>query len=215
MKNIGIIIGHSEIEQGSIAYSGVSEFEYNSKVAEIVKELLQDYDCNVQIYTKQGLNYAPICEKYRDDKPDMSIELHFNSYKKVARGLEVLILHKSDIFIADRLSSLLSDELGISERRGNGVLLLKDSDRGAICLREVSKYCQHALLVEPCFANTRNPDSIKLFENDTGMLFYAKALVSSIVECLGISKTDSLSDLEYENIQLRGILSKIKQLVSC
>ena len=90
--------------------------------------------------------------------------------------------------------------------------MLDIHDRGYACLKDIVKCSTHCLLIEPCFGNLKNPDSEKLFKVG-GDDFYAKALAEAIIECTGIKRNDYTTALEFENLKLRDILTRVKNVI--
>ena len=91
----------------------------------------------------------------------------------------------------------------------DGVLLVGAGDRGFGCLSVVEDFAKHALLFEPCFGNTRNPDSLKLF-SDHGS-FYSTALYKAIRMVLDLPHytEEQKEDLHK---RIRSLENKIDQI---
>jgi len=167
---IGFIVGHDYKSKGAISFTGISEYEFNRHVADSVVDILKGYNCEAALFTKYGHNYREISELYLAKKCLASFELHFNSYTKVARGLEILIRETSSVDtwkLADIFSDHLSEVSGIKERHirptHDGILPIGRNKRGDVCLKGVFAAAKHTMLIEPAFCNTDNPDSRKIF----------------------------------------------------
>lgn len=184
---IAIIVGHTAKRPGAINYKKESEFSFNSRIAEKVKNIMKEKypNKNVKIfYRPEGYYSAAVRQVGKEVgkwKALISLELHFNSFKKEAYGCEILMLSDSKnaektARIADKITDDLASEFNLSERRfykfkdgtiGDGVKPLLSKDRGALNLKYVEEYgVKHAMLIEPCFANTKQHESIAIFENE-------------------------------------------------
>jgi len=221
VKKVAVIVGHHQKAQGAVSYNGLSEWSYNNGVAMILQELSEDHDdIEIRTFTKHGLDYKPIVAIYKDWNPDISLELHFNSYKKVARGMECLVLQENpETFkVADLFTDYMSELLDISERRKakamDGVLVVGENTRGRVCLEDVTQYAKHAMLFEPCFGNLRNPDSLKLFA-DHGE-FYAAAFYKALRMLLNLphETKPQKQDLKQRVRYLESKIEQIKELLN-
>ena len=217
IQKISVIIGHEENKQGSVSYWGESEFSFNCRVAGFLQDMLNQYDIECFSFRKVGLNYSNIADFYKKVGVDLSIELHCNSYYKVARGLECLMLEgasRETYLYADAITDYVSAAMDIKERhttskivKTDGVYAIERHARGAVCLKGVEKSCKHALLFEPCFWNTKNPDSEKL-KRDNGY-FYAQSLCSAIVKTFSIGEKTSKPVDEWIK-QLENVVASMK-----
>lgn len=199
MKKIGLIIGHTEGSQGAKSYNGISEYKYNSKVAEICKKELTDkYDCEVTIFNRnKGYDYINAML----GGVEFTIELHFNAFSKPAFGLEMLVLDESPEEchkIADVITDILATNYKMKERGNDGLKKLGRYERGAWCLRSVN--VKHKMLIEPCFANFKTKDSEQFFEPGCADI-YGKKLASAIATALSLKpftvnkNEDTISEL--------------------
>jgi len=213
----GVIIGHDYKSAGAVSYNGISEWQYNLGVAKKLQEKVK----NLYIFTKLGLNYTEINEAYKDLGINFSLELHFNSFSQVARGMEMLILKTAsieDLILADKMTDDLATLLGIPQRhsstlnnkRINGLKILNPSDRGAVCLKSIN--CPTKMLFEPCFGNTKNPDSVKLFEAG-GDEFYATALAAVLNKLNETEPTEPNINYQEKYEELASIILNIKELI--
>lgn len=91
---LALIVGHDAKDQGAIMHeSRESEYQYNSKLAEMVKELAQKHwpliSVGVVYRDKVGLTgaYKLANEKFQ---ADLAIELHFNAADGKAKGTTTL-----------------------------------------------------------------------------------------------------------------------------
>jgi hypothetical protein len=216
MKKVAIIVGHDAKAQGARSYNGISEYVFNKNVGEYLKaHSLKEEKIDIRVFTKKGLDYSKICLEYLEWKPHISISLHFNSYVKVARGMECLVRveDKQTYDVADLLTDYMSELMDITERhkagKHDGIKIVKSGERGYTCLDEVTNYCKHVMLYEPCFGNTRNADSLKLFAD--GGKFYAECLFTSICKVLEIDKPVVIDDTAQKIKNLHARIEEIEE----
>lgn len=174
--NVAIIVGHTKIKQGATAYNGESEYIFNSKAAYIIVERLKLYGINAKVFFRDdgGLYGCAHDIKEHFETVDLTFELHFNAYKKVAFGTECLIADKGERHqdkrkcheFADILTDRFSEIYRMRERHDDGVKTVEKGDRGEYNLRIMHKVTKApvALLFEPCFMNIKNRESEQIIE---------------------------------------------------
>lgn len=180
-------MGHNLTEQGAVNYKGETEYVFNSRIAQMMKNLfLLDTGIDVRIFYRDGMNRKVVAELVGDYAPDCSLELHFNSFKTRAYGCEILVLKEDvdSIFAADKITDDLAESFSLRERgryiETDGVKLLDREARGSSNLRWVKEEgVPIVMLIEPCFANIRTKESEAIFENEEK---YAITLVSSLIK---------------------------------
>ena len=202
VKNIAIIVGHSENSKGAVSYTGESEWDFNHDIAQRVRTLVNNnisHDKAVFVFYRNGkLSYKDamkdIAKRVASMEVDLSIELHFNSYITRAYGCEILVAedaknYQENIRIADKWTDELAATFGLKERGtvkfkdmtyGDGVKVCKVGERGYWNLAYLSDYkVPYSILIEPMFANTENSESVKFF-TPSGKLRYAEFLARMI-----------------------------------
>lgn len=195
MHSLAIIVGHSKNKQGSSSYKGVSEYVFNSKIASMMTDLLKEYSDEVEwrIFYRDDVGIYGVAELVYEWKRDcdLTLELHFNSFKKPARGCEVLVNENASniercIFYADIITDELAKEYGIIQRNvtadHDGIRFVGEGDRGyknLSVMQEATAKC--SLLIEPCFANFETLEAKLIIDNPNR---YAEFLVSAICDKL-------------------------------
>lgn len=188
-KKVAIKIGHTDKAKG--AYSptiSLSEFDFNSKVAEELQKLcgcdiqydVFTFDPNVSSYTQRQKKVA---DKLNEDNYDLVVELHFDSAEShTAKGTTVLYYHKSanGKEAAKVVGDAIYNEFKVNRR--SDIALSSDTQNG---YQAVVTPKAVAILVEPFFGS--NPEEAILFDKVAGRQRYAKALDKGIKQYLKIS----------------------------
>lgn len=146
MKKIAIIVGHCKKEPGAYHKTVGSEFEYNSKVAEYLKDIADifyydNFDKGYETTIK--LDMYPKTKNY-----DLVLELHFNSFNKEANGCEALYFHKNELGkkIGQQFCILMNRQFGSYIRGAKP--LSSNKQRGYAC---VAFQKPTTLILEPFF----------------------------------------------------------------
>lgn len=184
---IAIIVGHTAKSPGAYNYKGESEFSFNSRIAEKVKNIMKEKypSKKVRVFFREEGYYSTAVTRVGQNVgkfgAKISLELHFNSFHQVAYGCEVLIWEGAEHFlktvkVADILTDNLADKFDLRQRHrhnfpgysvGDGVKILASRDRGALNIKACNDNgVKHAMLIEPCFANKRTKESEAIFENE-------------------------------------------------
>ena len=148
---IALCVGHSRPnDSGASSVTGVSEWDYNSELAEMIASKLGE---SVKVYsTYKGKGYVSamrwLAKKLYDDRVDTAIELHFNAASPKANGHEWLYWHSSEQ--GRLLSRALRDsfEDSFPQAVSRGIKARKKGSRGAMFLRATS---MPACIAEPFF----------------------------------------------------------------
>jgi N-acetylmuramoyl-L-alanine amidase len=173
---VALLIGHTinGKDRGAVSYKGETESHYNFKVAEKVKEVVESKYNNIDVYilTKDGHNLSSFSKKVCSLYPDLSIEMHFNSFPKEAFGCEALCEKKDYVSktYASIFTHIISSKMGIKKRHIDGVMELSEGDRGFRNLNTINKLKKNifpVMIIEPCFANFKNSETEKFFEDIT------------------------------------------------
>lgn len=170
---IALIVGHTARTKGAINYLGECEYEFNKRIAKKTRAILLEKFKNirVEIFYRDGIGLDGCAKQVGEWGACVSLELHFNSFKKKAFGCEILVDTRHKFYeethkIADRITDSLSGIFGIKERNGEGVKELS-SGRGYLNLKLMRlNGVKHPMLIEPCFANKKTVESIAIFENE-------------------------------------------------
>lgn len=189
-----LLVGHTASSQGAKAYTGETEFSFNSRVARCMHTSLLALQHEARIFyrTDHKASFDLIAAEYNLYKPDVSIELHFNSFNSKAYGCEALIYEKSRNLegvsrLADYVTDVIAEYYGMRERgtvivngeTHDGVLILADESRGARNLKtlETKTKVPFIFLIEPCFANIKTKESEKIIGDPNK---YAKVLATAL-----------------------------------
>lgn len=182
VDKIAIIVGHTHRSQGAVNYKDESEYVFNKRIAKYIKDYLDNYSSKTTgIFMRDGIGRSGVASKSAKWGADLTLELHFNSFRKVAYGCEVLVYGEcknfNDVVImADEMTDDLAKQFNLGERfivtlddgeRRDGVKVLNRKDRGGYNLRAMSEQgIKYSMLIEPCFANFKTHESEAIFENE-------------------------------------------------
>ena len=180
LKKVAICVGHSRIgEKGARSVGGVDEWDYNKKVADLLKANLrhQGYQSVVfDDYPAESYGAAMdwLAQNIQKEKCDIAIELHFNSYSSSrAAGYEYLYYDgsKEGKRLANCFLKSQGDTFKVQVNRG--VKPIGSGQRGVSFLRSVPP---PAVICEPFFGSC--PKEWVLFEYKAPLLanVYAKAI---------------------------------------
>lgn len=156
MIKIDVIIGHNSRATGAYAPAPISqsEFIFNTRVAQYMKQLEDQYGMDLKIinrystgsYTREIRNaYAQV---RRDAKA--AVELHFNSAGPGATGTEMLYARgsKRGYLLARKVQNAALSALGLRDR---GVKPRSSGERGGKSLFAASP---PTIITEPFFASS-------------------------------------------------------------
>ena len=96
---IALCVGHSRPnDSGASSVTGVSEWDYNSELAEMIGRKLHLPYKVYSVYKGTGYVTAMkwLAKKLHDDRVDTAVELHFNAASPKATGHEWLYWHTSE-----------------------------------------------------------------------------------------------------------------------
>lgn len=153
-KKIALIVGHGNGDGGANTWNGSNEFNYNSFVAEGVKNKSKQL---VKTFYRGNSGIVGVGLSAVAWKPDVCIELHLNSYNGKAKGCEVLVLQgdKRSAELAREFAWKFTSKFGRVLRGDQGVKWISSGDRGAASLKAVSPIAQ-SILVEPFFCDNKD-----------------------------------------------------------
>ena len=161
IRKIAIIVGHGDydakgnFDTGAQNWNGESEFAYQSKVANMIAEYA--YPKEVKVFWRKGRGIAGVAKDAMAWNPDITVELHNNSFNKIAKGCEVLVIKKDHVSLkcGQDFAAKYCKEFGRVMRDGDGVKELEGSDRGAFSLKQVNDP-PPSILLEPFFGDNKN-----------------------------------------------------------
>jgi N-acetylmuramoyl-L-alanine amidase len=154
-KKIALIVGHGAGDGGAEAFNGMSEFNYNSFVAEEVEKTIKDKQ--VKVFYRGAGGIAGVAAKAVAWNPDVCIEMHLNSFNKIAAGCEVLVLSgdEESAKLGRKFAASFCSKFNRKTRGDKGVKWLASSERGGLSLKCLSPIKQ-AILVEPFFCDNKS-----------------------------------------------------------
>lgn len=190
-KRVALCVGHSRLvgtraEGGARSVSGVSEWEYNSKLARLIAEELHDkHGISALVIDRyQGGSYGSAMAwvgatlRHEGDIA-LAVELHFNAADGKARGHEWLYWHSSakGKLGATKMHLAFAAAFPPGKIPMRGVKAKGASDRGALFLKETP--CP-AVIAEPFFGD--NSEDWKLANDFPGTI--ARAMARGIADAM-------------------------------
>ena len=177
MKRIAIVIGHTAAAPGARAVQGFYEYEFNTEIAKyMVGELAKNVNLLPTIWTRDHMTIKGTYKRLQAFRPDIGVELHFNSFNTVANGCEMLHLNGSTA--SKRLAQCFQDAvLDLAHQynyflQDRGLKSISKGDRGYTSL--IGLNCPQ-IITEPCFGDNHN-DSRILNHPHHLALTYVKAI---------------------------------------
>jgi N-acetylmuramoyl-L-alanine amidase len=158
---LAVIVGHNSKAQGASALPpiGKSEFAFNTKVAEEMKEEASHYNIVAEIFFRKAS--ASFSSEIREAyaavaawRPDGAIELHFNSADNASASRSEVLCRPNDTdtqAFAGHVLTAIVDLLGL---KNGGVKLTKPQDRGGTSLHALPDV--PTILVEPFFGSNKS-----------------------------------------------------------
>jgi N-acetylmuramoyl-L-alanine amidase len=152
MAIVAISIGHTRTAQGAVSVGGVSEFAYNTKVAQYLKRRLLAAGVEVVVVLERDrLGIHDVVRRAAQAKADVGIELHFNSAADpAANGCETLYATTVSIDLAHDVQRRMVETLRLRDRG----LLKRDTGNGSTYLVGMEKAGIPAVLGEPFFGSS-------------------------------------------------------------
>lgn len=156
---IGIIVGHTKRKSGAVSAAGISEYQFNSELAAMIKNLRPN---NVKIFKRDGIGIRGAYKEAEWAKCDVIVELHFNAFNAQVAGTETLCTtDPGDKALAKYVHRRICTAL----KRGSdsrGVKPITRSSSGGINVYQVPTIAN--CLVEPFFGD--NPREWLLAEEN-------------------------------------------------
>lgn len=152
---IAICVGHSRPnDSGAASVTGVSEWDYNSELAEMIGDKLMIPHKIYSVYKGTGYVTAIkwLSKKMKEDGVDTALELHFNAASPKATGHEWLYWHSSEKgrLLSRALRDSFEDSFPLF--RSRGIKPKQKKDRGAYFLRATP---MTACIAEPFFGTNK------------------------------------------------------------
>lgn len=161
MNKVALLVGHSDKDPGAngVEPINMTEHDFNTNLAQALAGVLQK-KFDVKIFFRIGTTKTQFYEFVSSWKPDVSLELHFNSSdNKEAFGTETLCAVASRVF-AQIMQESMCKALGRHNHGGDrGIKVLKPKDRGYLNVNSLR--CPNVLL-EPFFGSNSTDCSLML-----------------------------------------------------
>lgn len=146
---VAVVIGHSETSRGaSNASYGVSEFEFNRKLAHDIENNFAEYnliDGIVVVYREHG--YGKLPHEINEIGVDLIVSLHCNAFDTEANGCEMLYYHKSEK--SKEIARIFQNKLVQNlDNKDRGIKPKTSEDRGGYLLKNTVAPC---IICEPFF----------------------------------------------------------------
>lgn len=172
INKVAIIIGHGNGDSGAMGWNGMSEFNYNSFVADEIERANTGKE--IRIFHRGSSGIAGVAAKAMLWKGDITIEMHLNAFNGKAKGCCVLTL-KDDVSIkmGRKFSEAFCKKFNRVMRDGDGVVELEKGDRGHFSLACVNDPAP-SILIEPFFIDNE--------DEHIEMMTYANFLIEWIKE---------------------------------
>ena len=173
MYKVAIVVGHRKGSPGAAnPTTGISEFSFNSDLAEFIKTSVQF--CEVEVVYRDS--YTALPGKVNELKPDFIISLHCNAFNTRASGTETLYHHNSEK--SKRLALIFQRRtvacLGLPDR---GIKPRGVEDRGGYLLKNTNAPCA---ILEPIFIDNDEDFERVNKKMDELALAYIKSIRESI-----------------------------------
>jgi N-acetylmuramoyl-L-alanine amidase len=152
MAIVAISIGHTRAAQGAVSVGGVTEFAYNTVVAQHLKRRLIAAGVGVVVVLERDrLGIHDVVRRAKTARADVGIELHFNSNEDpTANGIETLYASSLSKGLAQDVQRRMVEVLRLRDRG----LVKRDTGRGSTYLVEMEKAGIPAVLPEPFFGSS-------------------------------------------------------------
>lgn len=157
MKNIAIVIGHTQRSKGACSTNNIPcEWDYNNKVANFLKDIADIYT-----YDAYSLGYTTMVKKNAEKLNKLNyklvIELHYNAASPDANGCETLYYfkNKQGKYLAEQSSMLINSVFGVKNRGAKALINEKDRGFAAVFYPNAT-----TILLEPFFGSNKS-DSYK------------------------------------------------------
>jgi len=155
---LAIIVGHSKKSPGAVSDDGLTEYLYNSGVAQNMWEYAEKYpEIEVEIFLRDNSTIVGVAKEVnawvKDAPKSLALELHCNSSdNETAHGTEVVyeLIPTVNRFLAKRFQSALHE---LFQSKDRGTRLLNPGDRGFPSMGSIA--CP-SLLIEPAFLSHQN-----------------------------------------------------------
>lgn len=155
MKRFAVAVGHRDNARGAYSpFLGLTEFEFNSRVAENLTDIADIYYRPNTLMVSEGSRIRSMVNNINLTNYDFAVELHFDSFSDPrANGASALhyITNKRTKEAAKLFTQQMCDVFGI-KRRDNIPVTTKKQNGGTWIIENKAD----ALLLEPFFGSNYN-----------------------------------------------------------
>jgi len=145
---VALVVGHSQKSQGARnATYGVSEFEFNRKLAHDIEREWSEHNMSDEIVVVYRETYEALPHQINALGVDLVVSLHANAFDTKTRGCEMLYYHASK---PGKIVATIFQEriFGVLQTIDRGVKPKHSEDRGGYLLRTTHAPC---IICEPFF----------------------------------------------------------------
>ena len=154
IKKVAIIIGHGNGDSGAMGWNGMSEFNYNSFVADEIARA--DTGKEIKLFHRGSTGIGGVAAKAMAWKGDITIEMHLNAFNGKAKGCCVLTLKDQvSIDTGRAYSKAFCKKFNRVMRDEDGVVELVKGDRGHFSLACVNDPAP-SILIESFFIDNKD-----------------------------------------------------------
>ena len=182
MLKVALIIGHNAKFQGAKSYNGTYEWSWNVDLLRYLLPKFKSGVCDIKpMWRSSLLAYTDGTDELidlsiRPFEPDLVIELHLNAFDGVTE------IPRAECIIGDQKNAETFADIWRENMRKTfstdpKKIKSKDHSRGRYGIKNISLTGVPVLILEPCFADTRNALSEKVIEDPAS---YAEVLEKSI-----------------------------------
>jgi len=152
MAHLALVVGHHPAAMGARSVGGVTEYTYNTIVANHLQSMIEAAGHRVsRVERPSPAGISALARLVNATGADLCIELHFNAAGAQAHGSEMLHWYASTA--SRHLALLVQQEVvqafGLRDR---GLKALRAGDRGATLLMKTTMPC---ILTEPFFGSNQ------------------------------------------------------------
>ncbi len=154
IKKIALIVGHGNGDPGAMGWNDMSEFNYNSFVADEIQRANTGKE--IKVFYRGSTGIVGVAAKAVAWGPDLTIELHLNAFNGVANGCEVLVLDGDRVSakVGEKFAKAFTEKFKRKLRGDLGIKWITSKDRGYTSIKAVSSIKQ-SILIEPFFIDNK------------------------------------------------------------
>lgn len=155
-----LVVGHRKSQKGAVTINeGVNEFDFNSEIAEKVKNKVSKANIKILFRDDNSQGYRNLPSKINALQPNFIVSLHFNAAGSLsARGTEMLYYHSSKA--GHKMALIMQDHvLNALKLKNRFTKKIKATERGGHLLKYTTAPC---IITEPFFGSNKDDEKIAL-----------------------------------------------------